>query len=133
MESTRDALRLAHGLLTQQIIEAFYDVYNDLDIGFVESVYALSLQIALAHRGLRAQREAPYRVQFRGQIVGDFRADLVVEDKIVVEIKTADKIVAAHERQLRNYLRASGLSVGLVLTFGERPAVRRMIWTKPTR
>ena len=129
MDATRDALQLAHGDLTREIIGAFHDVYNDLGHGYVESVYVRSLMVALGDRGISYEREAPLIVRFRGTIVGTFRVDLLVERTIIVEMKTGEKIVPVHERQLLNYLRASRLSVGLVLNVGERPSVRRMIWT----
>ena len=129
MSEIRDALHLAHGHLTQQVIGGFYDVYNELGAGFVESVYTRALQIALAARGIAAEREAPLRVRYREIVVGDFRADLLVQQLVIVELKTCDKIQPPHERQLRNYLRASGLSVGLILNVGDTPGVKRLIWT----
>ncbi len=129
MDTTRDALQLAHGELTREIIGAFHDVYNELGHGFVESVYVRSLLVALDDRGIFGELEAPLIVRYRDTIVGRFRVDLLVEGTVIVEMKTGEKIVTAHQRQLLNYLRASGLAVGLVLNVGERPSVRRMIWT----
>lgn len=127
--TTRDALTLAHGDLTEHIIGAFYEVYNSLGIGFVESVYTRALALALRDRRVTAERECPLTVRFRNVTVGEFRADLLVERLIIVEIKTADKIVEAHERQVRNYLRAARLTVGLILNVSTQPTVRRLIWT----
>ena len=129
VNQTRDALALAHGDLTGQVIGAFYDVYNDLWRGYVESVYARSMVVELSARAIACEREAPLVVRYRDIIVGEFRADLLVERKIIVEVKVGDKITAAHQRQLLNYLRVSGLSVGLILNVGERPSVKRLIWT----
>ncbi len=129
MNATRDALQLAHGAITGEIIGAFHDVYNELGHGFVESVYVRSLLVALDDRGIFGELEAPLIVRYRDTIVGRFRVDLLVEGTVIVEMKTGEKIVTAHQRQLLNYLRASGLAVGLVLNVGERPSVRRMIWT----
>jgi GxxExxY protein len=125
----RDVLTLAHGALTHQVIGAFYDVYNALGEGFVESVYAKSLVVALGDRGLNCEREAKLVVRFRDTIVGEFRVDVLVADTVIVELKTAERIVAGHERQLRNYLKASGLTVGLLFIVSDRPIVKRMIWT----
>jgi len=127
MPITVAQLKLAHSELTHQIIGAFYDVYNALGYGFVESVYAKALPIALATRGLRCQTEVPLPVFYRSHRVGEFRADMIVSDTIIVEIKAVERIVEAHERQLLNYLKASGLTVGLILNFGPRPSTRRFI------
>lgn len=126
----RDALDLAHGEITQKIIGAFHDVYNDIGDGYFESVYVRSLVVALGDRGITCEREAGLTVRFRDTIVGQFRVDLLVERAIIVEVKVGEKIVSLHERQLINYLRASGLNVGLVLNVGTRPSVRRVIWTR---
>jgi GxxExxY protein len=85
--------------------------------------------VALSARAIACEREAPLTVRYRGVIVGAFRADLLVERAIIVEVKVSEKITTLHQRQLLNYLRVSGLSVGLILNVGERPSVRRMIWT----
>jgi GxxExxY protein len=130
-ETTRVGLALVHGDLTRQIIGAFYDVYNELGYGFVESVYQHALPIALAKRGLRSQREFPLTVRYLGAIVGEYRADLLVEEKVIVESKVADKIVTVHEMQLLNYLKATRITVGLVLNFGPRPTFRRLLLSSP--
>lgn len=122
--------KLIHADITHEIIGAFYDVYNALGFGFVESVYANALPIALAKRGLELEREKPLTVQYRGILVGSFRADLLVEDKVIVEIKVADHITALHERQTLNYLRASGIPVGLIFNFGPKAETRRMYWSE---
>jgi GxxExxY protein len=130
-ETARAGLALVHGELTREIIGAFFDVYNELGYGFVESVYQRALPLALIARGVRSERERPLTVRFRGCIVGDYRADLVVEEKVIVESKVADKILPVHEMQLLNYLRATGITVGLVLNFGPRPTFRRLLLTSP--
>ncbi len=124
-----DTGRLAHGQITHEIIGAFYDVYNALGFGFVESVYANALALTLAKRGVQFERERLLPVRYRDVLVGEFRTDLVVDGKVVVELKAAERIVAAHESQLLNYLRSSGLSVGLILNFGPSATKRRLIWT----
>jgi len=120
------SLRLLHGEVTRGIIGAFYDVYNELGYGFAESVYQRALPVALAARGLQSVREVPLCVRFREKVVGDYRADLVVEGKVIVESKVADRILPVHEMQVVNYLRATGITVGLVLNFGPRPTFRRL-------
>ena len=122
--------QLVHADITHEIIGAFYDVFNALGFGFVESVYANALPIALTRRGLGLEREKPLTVQYRGVLVGSFRADLLVEDKVIVEIKVADHITGRHERQTLNYLRASGIPVGLILNFGAKAETCRMYWSE---
>ena len=122
-------LRLAHGEVSGQIIGAFYDVYNELGHGFPEATYGVAMAIAMKDRGLEFVRERPLVVRYKGQVVGDYRADYVVEGKIILELKAAEAIIAAHESQLLSYLRASELTVGLVLNFGAKAGVRRVIWT----
>jgi GxxExxY protein len=94
--TARAGLALVHGELTRAIIGAFFEVYNELGYGFVESVYQRALPLALAARGVRSEREVPLSVRFRGEVVGDYRADLVVEGKVIVESKVADRILPVH-------------------------------------
>jgi GxxExxY protein len=112
--------------LTEKIIGVFYSVFNELGYGFVESVYCRAMAIALDESGLQVVSEFPVPVSFHGQIVGAFRADLLVERKIILELKTADQISKAHEAQLLHYLRASDVEIGLILNFGQMPKFRRM-------
>jgi GxxExxY protein len=121
-------LKYKHSELTDLIIGVFYEVYNELGHGFLESVYRNSLQLALTAKGLSVEAEVPISVRFRGKIVGDFRADLMVNDCILLELKAAETIVAAHEAQVLNYLRSTTLELGLVLNFGPKPQVRRLLF-----
>jgi GxxExxY protein len=129
--TTRAGLELVHGELTREIIGAFYSVYNTLGYGFVESVYQRSLPHALAIRGLKSEREVALTVHYMDFVVGDYRADLVVEKKVILEIKTADRILPVHEMQLLNYLKATRIPVGMVLNFGPNPTFRRMLLLSP--
>jgi GxxExxY protein len=113
--------------LTRRVLRVFFDVYNEIGWGLLESVYSNSLQIAFADAGIAARREVALPVYFRGRRVGDFRADFVVEDRVIVEIKAGKAIDASHEAQLDNYLRASGIEVGLLLHFGFEPKFRRRV------
>jgi GxxExxY protein len=117
-----------HAELTKEIIGVFYDVYNELGFGFLESVYRNSFQIALIERGLTAEPEVSTPVYFRGNRVGDFKADLIVNKIILLELKTAETLVLAHEAQVLNYLRATSLEVGLLFNFGPKPQVRRLLF-----
>ena len=111
--------------LTEKILGTFYDVYNELGHGFLEQVYGRSMEHALTAAGLRVAREVPIAVWFRGVQVGDFKADLLVEDKVLLELKAARTIDAAFENQLLNYLRATEIETGLLLNFGTKPEFRR--------
>ncbi|MFI5311356.1 MAG: GxxExxY protein [Gemmatimonadales bacterium] len=130
--TTRDGQALVHGDLTREIIGAFFDAYNELGYGFVESVYQRALPLALAARGLHGEREVPLTVRFRGAVVGDYRTDLLVERKVIVESKVGDRILPVHELQLLNYLKATSITVGLVLNFGPRATFRRLLLTSST-
>ena len=114
--------------LTRRIIGVYYDVYNELGFGFLESVYHEAMTIALADAGLPWQREPVVTVRFRGRAVGDFRPDLVVDETIVVELKAARALAAVHNVQVLNYLRATPYEVGLLLNFGPEPQVRRLVF-----
>jgi len=116
-----------HSELTDLIIAVFYEVYNELGFGFLESVYRKSLCLALLQKGVSVEQEVPVAVFFRGQNVGDFRADLVVNRTILLELKTAEQIIAAHESQVLHYLRSTALELGLILNFGPKPQVRRLL------
>jgi GxxExxY protein len=119
---------LKKGVITGRIIGVFYDVYNEMAAGFLEAVYRRALYVALKESGLNVDREMPLIVRFRGNVVGSFRADLVVNESVLVEAKALPRICAAHEAQVLNYLRATILEVGLLLNFGPRPQIRRFLF-----
>jgi len=119
---------LAHRKLTERIIGVFYEAYNELGGGFLESVYASAMAIALEQVGLRVEQQSPIPVRFRGVLVGDFRADLLVENCVICELKTASKIEPVFEAQLLNYLKATQIEVGLLLNFGPRPEFKRLVF-----
>lgn len=121
------ALHLAHGDISKEIIAAYFHVYNALAPRLAESVYHRAMVVALQLRGLRYETEVPLPVWFEGVLVGDFRADLIVERRIIVELKSADRISGAHEAQVYNYLRIAELPVGLLMNFGPKPSVRRLM------
>jgi len=116
---------MLHGDLTEQVIGAFYNVYNKLGHGFLERVYENSLTIALRRAGLDVVQQAPISVRFDGEVVGEYFADLLVNRVVIVEIKATEKLCEAHEAQLLNYLKATGIEVGLLLNFGPQPEVKR--------
>jgi GxxExxY protein len=117
---------LKHSRITEAVMGAFYEVYNELGHGFLESVYREAIACELASRRVRAEREKTVKVQFRNQVVGVFRTDLVVENAVIVELKCTRRIDTMHEAQLLNYLKATDYEVGLLLNFGYRPQFRRM-------
>jgi GxxExxY protein len=119
---------LKHAKLTQQIIGVFYDVYNELGYGFLESTYAEAMVVALAESGLAAAPEVPVPVWFRGQKVGQYFADLLVDNTVLLELKAARNLESWHEAQLLHYLRATEIEVGLLLNFGLRPQFRRLLF-----
>jgi GxxExxY protein len=123
-----DADVLLHRDLTARVIGAFYSTYNELGFGFLESVYENALAFQLESCGLTVRRQHPIVVNFRGRVVGEFRADLLVEEVLLVEIKCARSLVPLHEAQLLNYPKATGLKLGLLANFGPRPQFRRMVF-----
>jgi GxxExxY protein len=104
--------------LTEKIIAACFDVSNELGAGFLESVYEKALLIALTDRGLVAQSQIPLKVNFRNQIVGDFIADIVVENSVLLELKAVKNLAPEHQAQIINYLKATGIEIGLLVNFG---------------
>ena len=132
-----EQIALKHQELTRRIIGVFFEVYNELGSGFLESVYVGALAVALRDAGLRVEREMTLTVRFRDRIVGRFRADLVVGGAVIVQAKACPCLHAAHQVQVLNYLRATVLEVGLLLNFGPRPMVKRLLFDNankaPTR
>jgi GxxExxY protein len=117
-----------HSELTEVIIGTFYEVYNELGHGFLESVYENSLGMALRMKGFEVHQQIAIPVHFRGAPVGDFDADLLVNKQVLLELKTAKNIDEAHVAQLLNYLKATEIEVGLVLNFGPRPTFKRAVF-----
>jgi GxxExxY protein len=117
-----------HGEITEKIIGVFFDVYNELGFGFVEIVYHRALLIALAEAGLKVETQVNLPVFFRGHLVGDFLADILVERAVILGLKAASELVPANESQLLNYLKASPVEVGLLLNFGPKPKFKRLVF-----
>jgi GxxExxY protein len=115
--------------ITARIIKACYQVHNELGPGFIERIYLNALKIALRKMGLKYQEEKEFQVSFNGEHIGKFRADLVIEDKVIVELKAVEgKLPKLFESQVISYLKASSLSVGLLVNFGGlRCEVRRLM------
>jgi GxxExxY protein len=114
-----------HTELTEKIINIFYRVYNKLGYGFLEKVYENAMMIELKKEGILAIAQAPIRVLYDMEIIGEYYADILVYDKVIVEIKAARQLAEEHEAQLLNYLKATNIEVGLLLNFGVKPEIKR--------
>ena len=119
---------MKHKELTAKIIECAFKVHSKLGFGFLESVYQNALMIELSNVGLRTEKEKRIQVLYEGQVIGDFVADVVVEDVIIVELKSVKEFHPVHEAQLVNYLKATGLQVGLLINFGRSIQVKRRVF-----
>jgi GxxExxY protein len=118
-----------HWEITHRIVGVFFEVYSDLGYGYLDSIYSEAMTIALQEAGLRVQPERKVEARFRGRVIGTFRADLLIEGVVLVELKATRSIDSIHIAQLLNYLRCSALETGLILNFGPRPQIRRLIFT----
>jgi GxxExxY protein len=110
---------------TEKIIKCAYQVHNELGCGFLEKVYKNALIIALREIGLTVEEEVPIKVCFHRQCVGEYFADILVQGSIILEIKAVECLIDIHEIQLKNYLRATGIELGLLINFGESVEVKR--------
>ena len=119
---------ILHKELTGSILKLFYEVYNELGYGFLEKVYQNSLLIELRNKGLEATPNKKIKVYYKGENVGDYYADIIVNDTIILELKAADYIVEEFENQLLNYLKGTDCEIGLLLNFGKKPEFRRKIY-----
>ncbi|GIV69802.1 GxxExxY protein [Caldilinea sp.] len=120
---------MLHADITAEIIRAFYKVYNTLGYGFLEKVYENALAHELGRQGLSVRQQTPIQVYYEGRLVGDYFADLMVAEKVIVELKAAEALRPEHEAQLLNYLKATEIEVGLLLNFGPEPSYVRKIFT----
>ncbi|MDR2205310.1 MAG: GxxExxY protein [Flavobacteriaceae bacterium] len=120
--------KFKHKELTDKIIQAFYGVYNELGFGFLENVYQNALCFELMNRGFKVEPQKAIDVYYQTQLVGKYKADLVVNDLIIIELKAVDNLVEEHEFQLINYLKATDKEVGLLLNFGKKPEIRRKVF-----
>lgn len=114
---------------SNRIIQCFYNVYNTLGFGFLEKVYENAMMVELRKNGLFAEKQKPIEVYYGDQMVGSYFADIIVESKIILELKAAECLIEEHELQLINYLKATELELGLLLNFGKKPEFKRKIFT----
>jgi len=118
-----------HAELTDLIIKCFYGVYNQLGYGFLEKVYEKALFYELKIQGLFVEKQKRINVFYKEQLVGDYFADLIVSEIVIIEIKAAESLCEEHEFQLINYLKATEIEIGLLLNFGKKPQVKRKIFS----
>lgn len=121
-----------HHELTGAVIGVCYEVANELGYGFLESVYQHALAIALAQKGHKIAQQVQLKVSFRGKVVGDFYADMIVDDVVIIELKAVSKLLPEHKAQLINYLRASGHDIGLLINYGNPKMECKRCWN-PTK
>jgi len=120
---------MLHSELTEKIIKAFYTVYNKLGYGFLEKVYENALVIELKKSGLNIKQQQKINVYYDSSQVGEYFADLVINEVVIIELKAAEGLVEEHKNQLINYLKATDREVGLLLNFGKEPQFKRVIFT----
>lgn len=123
---------LAHADITAQIVRAFFDVYNELGVGFLENVYKRAMVVLLKERGFACKVEVPIPIFFHGENIGDYRADFIVENVVIVEVKTGPAIHPVYMSQAYNYLKASKLLVALVMNYGPKAEFKR-VYLRPPR
>lgn len=122
-------MKYLHKDLTEKIIKCFYEVYNTLGYGFLEKVYEVSLFEELTQNSIFCERQKKIEVFYKEKLVGEYYADILVENQIILELKAAESICEEHEYQLINYLKATNIELGLLLNFGKKPEIRRKIFT----
>lgn len=120
---------MKHKEITNLIIKAFYEVYNTLGYGFLEKVYENALYHELRKNGMYVEKQCKIIVHYKGNVVGNYFADLLVENKVIIELKAAEAICEEHEYQLINYLKATKVEIGLLLNFGKKPQFKRKIYS----
>lgn len=121
-------MHLFHNELTSLILKTYYEVYNELGYGFLEKVYQNALLIELKNKGLEVTPNKKIKVYYKGENVGDYYADIIVNDTVVLELKASEYIIDQFENQLLNYLKGTDCEVGLLLNFGKKPEFRRKIY-----
>ena len=119
---------MKHKALTEEIIKVFYRVYNTLGYGFLEKVYENAMTIEFKKEGLPAVQQSPIDVIYENELVGQYYADIIVDEKIIVEIKAKKNLMAEDEAQLLNYLKATDKEVGLLINFGPKPEISRKVF-----
>lgn len=120
---------LLHESITNVILKVYYEVYNELGSGFLEKVYQKAMYFELISLRYKVEAQKQIKVYFKNQLVGEYYSDLLVEDKVIVELKLTELLMNIHIAQIMNYLKATSIEVGLLLNFGEEPEFKRLIFT----
>lgn len=120
---------ILHKELSESILKVFYDVYNELGYGFLEKVYQNAMYLELKSLGFKVEPQRQIKVYYKNEVVGDFFADLLINDVVILELKACDSLVKSHYVQTLNYLKATNIEIGLLLNFGEKPEIKRLIFT----
>ena len=122
-------MSLLHQSITNTILKVYYEVYNELGHGFLEKVYQNAMYLELKARGLKVESQKEVKVHFKQQLVGEYYADLIVENKVIIELKVAEVLMNAHVAHTINYLKATPIEIGILLNFGAEPEFKRLIYT----
>ena len=122
-----DFQNFKHRILTDQIIKIFYKIYNTLGYGFLEKVYENAMIIEFGREGIPAVAQFPIKVFYENKVIGEYYADILADDRVIVEIKATRTLALEHEAQLLNYLKATDVEVGLLLNFGPKPEIKRKV------
>ena len=120
---------ILHKSITDIILKVYYEVYNELGYGFLEKVYQNAMYFELQSLGYKVEAQKQIKVYFKKQLAGEYYSDLLVEDKVIVELKATELLMNVHIAQIMNYLRGTPIEVGLLLNFGEKPEFKRFIYT----
>ncbi|MFV7233943.1 GxxExxY protein [Flavobacterium sp. ZB4R12] len=118
-----------HKSLSDSILKAYYEVYNELGYGFLEKVYQNAMYFELKSQGFKVEAQKQIKVYYKSQLVGEYFADLIIEDSITVELKACECLMDEHKAQLLNYLKATKVEIGILLNFGTTPEFKRLIYT----
>jgi GxxExxY protein len=122
-------MSLLHESITSTILKVYYEVYNELGYGFLEKVYQNAMYLELQSLGFKVEAQKQIKVYFKKQLVGEYYSDLLVEDKVIIELKATELLMNIHVAQIMNYLKATPIEVGMLLNFGEEPEFKRLIYT----
>jgi GxxExxY protein len=120
---------ILHKSITDIILKVYYEVYNELGYGFLEKVYQNAMYFELQSLGYKVEAQKQIKVYFKKKLVGEYYSDLLVEDKVIVELKATELLMNVHVAQIMNYLKATPIEVGLLLNFGDEPEFKRLIYT----
>jgi GxxExxY protein len=122
-------MSLLHQSITNTILKVYYEVYNELGHGFLEKVYQNAMYFELKARGLKVESQKEIKVYFKQQLVGEYYSDLILENKVIIELKATEVLMNAHVAQTINYLKATPIEIGILLNFGSEPEFKRLIYT----